>query len=94
MVNGLLLVRGVIFCAYRVGICYGKFPAFLLEAWDDSDFRKESNNDRPSEKMSSWCIVELGSGTKIGGYVEGNAMQVTFDIIGHQGGGGISACNF
>ena len=54
MVNGLSLVyTPVIFCAYRVGVCYGQFPDFLLEAWDDFDFRKKSDNDRPSEKMEA-----------------------------------------
>ena len=34
---------------YRVAICSGKFPDFLMEAWDDYDYRKDSDNDRPGE---------------------------------------------
>ena len=32
---------------HRVGLCKGKFPDFLMEAWDEYDFRKKSDNDRP-----------------------------------------------
>ena len=33
----------------RMAICYGEYPDFLLEAWDDYDFRKHSDNDRPGK---------------------------------------------
>jgi len=36
----------------RVGLCQGKFPDFLMEAWDDYDFRKKSDNDRPGWQVS------------------------------------------
>ena len=32
---------------HRVALVQGKFPDFLVEAWDDYDFRKDSDNDRP-----------------------------------------------
>ena len=37
----------------RVAVCQGKFPDFLLEEWDNYDFRKKSDNDRPSELCTS-----------------------------------------
>jgi hypothetical protein len=37
------------FSTCRVGVCQGEFPNFLLEAWDEYDFRKKSDNDRPSK---------------------------------------------
>jgi len=30
-----------------VSLVQGKFPQFLIEAWDEYDFRKDSDNDRP-----------------------------------------------
>lgn len=27
--------------------CEGKFPEFMLDAWDEYDYRKDSDNDRP-----------------------------------------------
>ena len=32
---------------FRVALVQGKFPDYLLEVWDDYDFRKNSDNDRP-----------------------------------------------
>ena len=29
----------------------GKFPDYLLDAWDDYDFRKDSDNDRPGKDL-------------------------------------------
>lgn len=37
---------------FRVAVCSGKFPDFLMEAWDDYDFRKKSDNDRPGKSTS------------------------------------------
>lgn len=34
---------------YRMGICTGTYPDFLLEAWDLWDEKEESENDRPGE---------------------------------------------
>ena len=34
---------------YRVALCQGKFPDFLMDAWDEYDFRKDSDNDRPGK---------------------------------------------
>ena len=33
----------------RVALCQGKFPNFLMDAWDEYDFRKDSDNDRPGK---------------------------------------------
>ncbi len=35
-----------------MAIAMGKYPDFMLEAWDDYDYRKNSDNDRPSEYNS------------------------------------------
>ena len=35
---------------FRVALCRGKFPNFLMDAWDEYDFRKDSDNDRPGKK--------------------------------------------
>ena len=34
----------------RIGFCQGKFPEFLMDAWDEYDFRKDSDNDRPGRQ--------------------------------------------
>lgn len=34
-------------CVCRVAYCEGKFPEFMLDAWDEYDYRKDSDNDRP-----------------------------------------------
>lgn len=56
----------------RVSVCQGKFPEFMLEAWDDYDFRKKSDNDRPSVFAGDQLYIMYSaenSGIQLGGYV-------------------------
>ena len=43
----------------RVALCQGKFPNFLIDAWDEYDFRKDSDNDRPG-KIRYQSLMILG----------------------------------
>ena len=40
----------------RVALCQGKFPDFLIDAWDEYDFRKDSDNDRPSKILREYLL--------------------------------------
>lgn len=42
---------------HRVAYCEGKFPEFLLDAWDEYDYRKESDNDRPGLYSPLYCLL-------------------------------------
>ena len=41
------MFHGGFFLHCRVVYCEGKFPEFMLDAWDEYDYRKDSDNDRP-----------------------------------------------
>ena len=32
---------------YRMGVCVGEYPGFLLDAWEDYDIEYKSQNDKP-----------------------------------------------
>lgn len=49
------------FLSSRVALVQGKFPQFLIEAWDDYDFRKDSDNDRPGVCV---CVCCMGQSTE------------------------------
>jgi hypothetical protein len=34
---------------YRVAYCEGRYPEFMIDAWDEYDYRKDSDNDRPGD---------------------------------------------
>lgn len=56
----------------RVALCQGKFPDFLIDAWDEYDFRKDSDNDRPSvfpEEQLYILYSAENSGVQLGSYV-------------------------
>ncbi len=47
------VTNNAIYVNSRVALSSGKFPDFLLDTWDDFDFRKKSDNDRPGNKWDS-----------------------------------------
>lgn len=56
----------------RVALCEGNFPEFLMDAWDEYDYRKESDNDRPDIFGGSQQYIVFvleNSGMQLGSYV-------------------------
>ena len=49
----------------RVALVKGKFPDFLLEAWDDYDFRKDSDNDRPGKLRMIYIQINADDSFKM-----------------------------
>ena len=41
-----------------MNVCRGQYPQILLEAWDEWDKEKKSNNHRPGEEhLSSYLVI-------------------------------------
>ncbi|CAI8047892.1 Serine/threonine-protein kinase haspin homolog [Geodia barretti] len=56
----------------RAAYCEGKFPEFMLDAWDEYDYRKDSDNDRPDifgPKQQYIAFLLENSGMQVGSYV-------------------------
>ena len=45
----------------RVAVCTGQYPDFLLEAWDEYDFRKKSDTDRPGRAIAKSVAISYYS---------------------------------
>lgn len=52
--------------------CQGKFPEFLLDAWDEYDYRKDSDNDRPGLYLQ-WFTHAMFSCCKCGEMIASSA---------------------
>ncbi|XP_064383267.1 serine/threonine-protein kinase haspin-like [Halichondria panicea] len=66
-----------------VALVQGKFPDFLVEAWDDYDFRKDSDNDRPVVFPESQLYVLFSaenSGVQLGSYVY-HSLQEAISVL-------------
>ena len=50
-------INEIYYYVYRMGICIGTYPEFLLDAWDRWDEQEESDNDRPGMLLLISVIV-------------------------------------